>query len=69
MVRKKSDLGRRAVLTALGLAVLPVQVGCLHGPEFRDAALPAIESGLDLILDGVVDGVFAAIQVESTTDS
>ena len=39
--------------------------GCLTGPQFRQAALPAIEGGIDQILDGLVAGVFAAIEVES----
>ncbi|MCH8149108.1 MAG: hypothetical protein IH987_14185 [Planctomycetes bacterium] len=39
--------------------------GCLTGPQFRTAALPAIEGGIEQILDGLVDGVFATIKVES----
>lgn len=37
--------------------------GCIAaGAEFRTAALPAVEQGLDAILDGLVDGLFAAIE-------
>lgn len=38
-------------------------VGCAAGQQFRSAALPALESGVNLILDGLVDGLFAAIEV------
>ena len=43
------------------------QTGCLAGTEFRAAALPAVESGVEQILDGLVDGIFAAIQPETTS--
>ena len=46
-------------------AVIATLSGCLTGPQFRQAALPAIEGGIGQILDGLVDGVFAAIEVES----
>lgn len=38
------------------------------GVAFRDSALPAIENGVDLILDGIVDGVFAALTPEPNLD-
>ncbi|MCH7995425.1 MAG: hypothetical protein IIB57_13410 [Planctomycetes bacterium] len=46
-------------------ALIATVSGCLTGPQFRQAALPAIEGGIEQILDGLVDGVFAAIEVES----
>ena len=46
-------------------ALIATLSGCLTGPQFRQAALPAIEGGIEQILDGLVDGVFAAINVES----
>lgn len=39
------------------------------GVAFRESALPAIENGVDLILDGIIDGVFAAIAPESPLDA
>lgn len=47
------------------------QTGCeaAVNKDFREAALPAIENGVGLILDGVVDGVFAAIDVDNPTST
>ena len=56
------------MLTGL-VAMSLVQTACVTGRQFREAALPSLESGMDLILDGVVDGLFAAIDVESSSDS
>lgn len=50
--------------------------GCLYtgacetpyGVQFRDAALPNIQTGVHAILDGFVDGVFAAIEPEQDGD-
>jgi hypothetical protein len=38
------------------------------GRQFRDAALPNIESGVHAILTGFVDGVFASIETEPESD-
>ena len=56
-----------AVTLVAATTALMTQTGCLTGPEFRAAALPAVESGVDQILDGLVDGIFAAIQPETTS--
>lgn len=52
-------------LTVVGLLAIPLG-GCNTptGRQFRDAALPNIESGVQAILSGFVDGVFAAIETE-----
>lgn len=55
----------RVLVASLTTGVLMAQGACLSGTQFRDAALPALESGLNLILDGMVAGVFAAIEVEA----
>ena len=39
--------------------------GCTVGGEFRAAALPAIRGGVSAILNGLVDGVFAAVEPDS----
>lgn len=44
--------------------VIGIQSGCTPGREFRAAAGPAIQNGISLILDGLVDGIFAAIEPE-----
>ena len=61
---------RRCILGGTGLGIC-LQVGCaLNGPDFLDAALPAIQSGVTTIVDGVLEGIFAVIQPEagSTAD-
>ena len=49
--------------------MLMAQGTCMSGRQFREAALPSLESGVNLILDGVVDGLFAAIEVETSPDA
>ena len=60
--RTQGSLLIRVLASCTLLATLS---GGLTGPQFRQAALPAIEGGIDQILDGLVAGVFAAIEVES----
>ena len=43
--------------------------GCSIGKDFRAAAGPAVETGVNAILDGLVDGLFAAIEPEGTDGS
>lgn len=54
----------------MAAAILPIG-GCLPagGTAFRNTALPAIQTGVSSILDGVVNGVFAAIAVEPASQS
>jgi hypothetical protein len=44
------------------LAVIPA--GCTTGRDFREAALPSLRTGVDAILDGLLDGIFAVIDPE-----
>ena len=39
--------------------------GCSLGAEFRAAAGPAVETGVNAILDGLVDGLFAVIEPDN----
>ncbi len=48
----------------LGCVGILASSGCTTGREFRQAALPAVHEGVALILNGVLDGVFSAIEVE-----
>ena len=46
-------------------AVVFLTAGCgARGKEFRDAALPDIGRGLRAVLDGLGNGVFAAVEPE-----
>lgn len=57
-----------ALFFGLSLMLLGGVTGCgAAGRDFRTAALPAVESGVTLILNGVLDGIFAAIRPEPQT--
>lgn len=64
---------RRLRLMGASLAAMSgvtAAVGCDGtGRQFRQAALPGIESGVDAFVNGVLDGIFASIEVESGTDA
>jgi len=57
----------RPILGGVMMAALMGQTGCIpvQGEQFREAALPAIQTGMTTLLTGVLDGMFAAIAVES----
>lgn len=57
---------RKAVVLSMGLALaaLGASAGCSTRDEFRAVATPAIQSGVSQILNGLLDGFFAAIAVE-----
>ena len=59
--------GRLSLTAAIAVSavMLSTQTGCGPLRQFREGALPSLESGIDLILDGLVDGLFAAIEVET----
>ncbi len=61
---------RRTQAVAVSMTALAISVcsGCVAGREFRQAALPGLHTGVSQILDGIVDGFFAAIQPEPETD-
>jgi|GEM_PF-2266883 len=61
--KKRRCSGWKRIVAAALMVYLPA-VGCAAGRQFRSAALPSLESGVNLILDGVVSGLFAAIEVE-----
>lgn len=67
-MRQFFRLRHRAVVLLSGGSVLLASSGACDAPtgrQFRDAALPAIQSGVQSILSGFVDGVFASIAVEN----
>ena len=52
------------IMRAAASVVLIGLAGCDVGTEFRAAATPAVHAGVSSIINGLVDGVFAAIAVE-----
>lgn len=63
----KHTVRRQGWIVGMAVAVFGIQAGCVGGREFRETALPAIHSGVSSILNGLVDGVFAAIEVDPLT--
>ena len=71
-MKRLTNSRRWRILTAAG-AVLTLSgaVGCTTGlDEFRTVATPALQAGVSQIMNGVLDGFFAAIEPEpsSTTN-
>ncbi len=55
---------RRLVVAAAGLSAC-LQIGCpIQGTLFRETALPAIQTGVTAIMNGMLEGFFAVIQPE-----
>lgn len=59
---------RRSQLVALALLAgsISLTTGCLTGTEFRSVAGPAVQSGVKSIVNGVLDGLFAVIEPDTT---
>ena len=58
----------RMLAISVFAAALTTQFGCEFGREFREAAVPLVESGVKDIVNGMLDGLFAAIEPDDTTD-
>ena len=68
MANERSDGRRRWIWVAGCLIALLPMAGCdVINKEFRAAAVPAIESGVNAILDGLADGIFAVLDPNATT--
>lgn len=68
---RQSNLRRilpRAATLLLAVAAV-AGTGCDIGAEFRAAAGPSLKSGVDSILDGVVEGLFAVLEPETPAES
>lgn len=67
MTHKRHSRNRLIAFALMSTATLPA-TNCTFGREFRDAAGPALQSGVTSILTGLVNGLFAAIEPEPETD-
>lgn len=47
---------------ALGL-MITIQTGCTLTDTFRTAAGPALQSGITDVVNGILDGIFAVIEL------
>jgi hypothetical protein len=70
MQRPRPAAARSAAIALAALA-LGTAAGCTgeFGQQFRDAAGPQLETGINALLDGIVQGAFAVYEPdEDTTD-
>lgn len=69
MSRRLRRFASKKAFLFVGFISLAMQPGCLLGPDFRKAAIPSVQSGTSMILDGLLDGFFAAIQPQPGSDN
>ncbi len=67
--QKLSKASTKWLVVGAASVLAVTQGACVTGTQFRSAALPSVESGVNQVLDGLVSGFFAAIEVESSSDS
>lgn len=66
IVRRIHFVCRIGITAALGGSTPLSFGGCeAHADEFREAAAPALRTGVDSLMDGLVEGVFAVVEPES----
>lgn len=65
--RGRHSLARRALVAALAASSCLWQAfSCSsYGKEFRAAATPSLESGVNALLDGFVAGIFAVVEPDA----
>jgi len=68
MTHKRHTRNMLFALALMTMATLPA-TSCTFGREFREAAGPALQSGVTSILTGLVNGVFAAIEPETDAEA
>ncbi len=57
---------RLAALAGTGIVFVDISSCALAGEDFRNAAGPAIRSGVTQVVNGLLDGLFAVIEPESS---
>ena len=64
-----STVGRCVVWATIGLAVALMSGCSLITDEFRATAVPALQTGVQSILTGLVDGLFAVVDPGTSATS
>ncbi len=67
-MKQRHSLSKKALRASIAAmsAGATFATGCLTGSEFREAAAPLVEQGVDSIMDGLIDGLFAVIDPDTT---
>ncbi len=70
MINKRTRVRRSlaAVMSAATIGTM-CQTSCVTGRKFREAAVPAVRTGVTEIVNGLLDGLFAAIEPDATSDA
>lgn len=58
-----------ATTLILGGLLAVATCGCVAGQEFRAAAGDSLRSGLTTVTNGLIDGLFAVFEPDTTTSS
>ena len=67
--RMQTSISYGLVLIALALPLVG-GLGCgEYADEFRAAAAPSLRTGVDALVDGFVEGVFAVIEPDTAIES
>lgn len=64
MKKQHDKFIRHGLLMTIVIIALSLQFGCLATQRFRDAAGPALETGITNIVNGLLDGFFAVIATQ-----
>lgn len=66
---------RRRMCALCAAAALAVSAGLSMGgcnddfDDFRSAASPQLEAGVDALFDGLIDGIFAVVEPNASTET
>jgi hypothetical protein len=67
---RSNSSAKRFIKAALLLAAsLRAVSGCTDAEEFRAAAGDSIHTGLSAIADGLLNGIFAVVEPDATSDT
>ena len=69
-MRKRMDTWRgRIVLLTAAVAAVATLGGCVAAEKFRAAAGSSLQTGVNALADGLIDGVFAVFEPDTTSDA
>lgn len=67
MKSKETKRGAAMIAAAMGAVLTACACGCDEAEEFRAAAGDSLKQGVNLIADGVIEGIFAVFEPDTTT--
>lgn len=67
--RRRGKLVGRLLFAGFTALALVTGTGCWASVAFREAAIPEVQQGVSQILDGLLNGAFAAVDPANTSTS